>query len=1018
MVPISLMHLSAPSAAEGHSQQQRVVTRLSASFLSSASDNEAMDEPNEGVSPATDAGELGELYRQPIAEGMAIGGELDCIEIRGAREHNLKGLDLEIPKRQLVVFTGPSGSGKSSLAFDTLFAEGQRRYVESLSAYARQFLGQMEKPQFDALRGLSPTISIDQKSSGTNPRSTVGTITEVYDYLRLLFARVGVQHCHQCGEPVGRMTSDEIVAAVMELPERTRFMLMAPLVRNRKGEFADLFEGLMKDGFTRVHIDGEVVQLTEGMKVKKSKRHTIDVVVDRLVVKADARDRIADSVELALRVGSGVCRVDVMEGESLTFSQNLSCTSCGLAFPELSPQSFSFNSPLGMCPTCNGLGEARSMDPGLVVPNEELSLEGGAVAPWGKLTASKQKSSWSWDIVLAVCEELGIDTATPWKELKKAHRKALLEGTGDTTYKVAWKRKRSSGTWETKFEGLLNTLMRRYKETSSAKSRQTYARYMTSHPCQDCKGARLRAESQAVRIGGVGITDLGDMSIAELERWVDTIELKGNAAVIGRDITRELAARTRFLANVGLQYLSLSRPGPSLSGGEMQRIRLASQLGSELSGVLYILDEPSIGLHPRDNARLLETLTRLRDSGNTVFVVEHDEDTMRAADWLIDFGPGAGEHGGEVVFEGPPGEIGGEGRSLTGQYLTGTKVLPVPQERRVGSGAAIRIVGARENNLKGLDVEFPLGTFVCVTGVSGAGKSSLVNRLLYPAASRAVFPQSTMVPGDLDRIEGLEGINKVIEIDQKPIGRTPRSNPATYTKVFDVIRDVFANLPESRMYGYTKGRFSFNVKGGRCEACSGAGQKKIEMHFLADVYVPCEVCRGRRFNEATLKVTYRGHSITDILEMSIDDAHDLFEAHPKVSRILKTLKDVGLGYIRLGQPSPTLSGGEAQRVKLSRELAKIATGDTLYILDEPSTGLHFEDIRKLLLVVERLVNAGNTVVMIEHNLDIIKTADWLIDLGPEGGDDGGHVVALGTPEEVARCEASFTGRFLRGVLPS
>ncbi len=964
---------------------------------------------------------------QPLVDlrpsaGLAPQGPLDKIEVLGARQHNLKNLSLTLPKRQLVVFTGPSGSGKSSLAFDTLFAEGQRRYVESLSAYARQFLGQMDKPDFDAVRGLSPTISIEQKSAGTNPRSTVGTITEIYDHLRILYARVGQQRCTECGSPVGKVPLEEIVERVLALPEGSRLMLLAPKARNRKGEYRELFENLLKEGFTRVLVDGEVMELFEGMKLKKSKRHNIDVIVDRVVVRANAQRRLADSVALALRIGEGSCQVQIVGGKTLSFSQNMSC--CGISYPELSHQSFSFNSPLGMCPDCNGLGELRTMDEQKIVPDKNLSLAQGAVAPWGKpgkpspKTTSKSKErdgTWTWEIVNAVCEAHGIDLETPWKSLSAKSRKVLMHGS-DKEVEVHWTRKRSSGTWKVKFEGALNTLMRRYRETSSSRAREHYAQYLSTAPCKGCDGARLRPESLAVFVGERNISEVSQMSTAQALEWVEGLELQGTAEIIGRDLIKEIAARLRFLLGVGLDYLSLDRPGPTLSGGEAQRIRLASQLGSELSGVLYILDEPSIGLHQRDNRRLLATLTRLRELGNSVIVVEHDSETMLASDWVVDFGPGAGRHGGDVVFSGPPEALIASEGSVTGDYLSGRRQIEVPKERREGSGQAIRVVGAKANNLRNVSVDFPLGCFVCVTGVSGAGKSTLIHDILYPAASKTLYKQSLAVVGQHERIEGLELINKVIEIDQKPIGRTPRSNPATYVKLFDHIRDVFARLPDSRIYGYTKSRFSFNVKGGRCEACQGAGRKKMEMHFLADVYVPCEVCQGKRFNEATLKVRYKGLSIADVLALPVSDAMEVLGAHPKIARILQTLLDVGLGYIQLGQASNTLSGGEAQRIKLSRELAKIATGDTLYILDEPSTGLHFDDIQKLLKVIGRLVDAGNTVVMIEHNLDIIKTADWVIDMGPEGGVGGGKVVAQGTPEKVARSKRSHTGRFLAEIL--
>mgnify|MGYP002631554523 CR=1 FL=1 len=942
---------------------------------------------------------------------LAPARDLDHIDVKGAREHNLQNVNLRIPRKKLVVFTGPSGSGKSSLAFDTLFAEGQRRYVESLSAYARQFLGQMEKPKVDAIRGLSPTISIEQKSGGTNPRSTVGTITEILDHLRVMYARLGDQQCHNCGKPVGGTSSDEIVRQILSLEDGKRFMLLAPVARNRKGEYKDIFAGFLADGFTRVLVDGETLTLEPGLKLDKNKRHNIDVIVDRLVARADARERIADSVELALRVGEGVCGIQVVDGGAQTFSIHNACEDCGLAFPELSPQSFSFNSPVGMCPCCNGLGEEASMDPDLIVPDQELSLNDGAVVPWKQ----GDSTTWTWEIIRGVCTKFRIDEDKPWKKLTERQRTVLMYGS-DKEISVEWKRKRSQGTWTTTFEGVANTLMRRYRETTSAKQRDLYAAFLSTRACSECGGGRLRKESNAVLVGGRRLVEVCTDTIQDALDWIERLELLGNKATIGKDLVREIAGRLQFLVNVGLEYLSLNRPGPTLSGGEMQRIRLASQLGSELSGVLYVLDEPSIGLHARDNQRLLATLERLRDMGNSVVVVEHDAETMENADWVVDFGPGAGRKGGEIVFSGTCEDMKADPNSLTGQYLSGRRTIPVPGSRRKGTGKKLKITNAHANNLKNLNVVFELGTFTCVTGVSGAGKSTLVNQILVPMASRKLFRNSTAVAGAHDRVQGLGYIDKVIEIDQKPIGRTPRSNPATYVKVFDDIRAAFANLPEARMYGYDKGRFSFNVAGGRCEACQGGGQKKIEMHFLADVYVPCEVCQGRRFNDATLKVRYKGHSINEILNLSVDDALELFTAVPRIHRILGTLADVGLGYIHLGQPSPTLSGGEAQRVKLSRELAKVATGRTLYVLDEPSTGLHFEDIRKLLAVVDRLVDAGNTVVMIEHNLDIIKTADRVLDLGPEGGRKGGHIVAAGTPEQVAKVPSSWTGVALAPLL--
>jgi excinuclease ABC subunit A len=929
---------------------------------------------------------------------------LDAIEVYGAREHNLQNVTLRIPKRRLVVLTGPSGSGKSSLAFDTIYVEGQRRYVESLSAYARQFLGTMSKPDFDSLQGLSPTISIKQKSTAVNPRSTVGTITEIHDYLRVLFARMGELHRAEGDDQPN--TPEAIADAILALPEGARLLLLAPLVRNRKGEWKDLFTDLIKEGFVRAKVNGEVVELTEGMSVSKVKRHNIDAVVDRLVVRADSRGRLLESLQRALKRGEGSCEVEVVDGPTLSFSVREA--------PVLSPQHFSYNSPLGMCPECQGLGQLQQMDAARVVPDDGVSIAKGALAPMGG--ADDKEGSWGWEILMAACEALEIDVEMPWGLILPEKRHALLFGI-DQKIEVQWKRKNKKSTWKTDYEGLLPQLMRRYQETSSEKMREHYGQFLSSVTCQVCEGTRLHPERRQIKVLGRDIGAVGGDTIDAALGWVEGLRFVGSQAVVGEELVREIAPRLRFLIEIGLGYLSLDRPGPSLSGGELQRIRLASQLGSELSGVLYVLDEPSIGLHQRDNHRLLGTLKALRDRGNSVLVVEHDADTMAEADWILDFGPGAGRHGGHVVAQGTPAQIRENPESLTGRYLSGSWRLEPPARRRAGHGTALTVRGARANNLRGVDVSFPLGTFTCVTGVSGAGKSSLIHQILCPALghalNRAGSPDRTLFDG----IDGLEHLDKLIEIDQSPIGRTPRSNPSTYTKLFDEIRAVFANLPTARMYGYDKGRFSFNVAGGRCEECQGAGRLKLEMSFLADVYVPCQSCRGRRFNDATLKVTYRGLSITDVLELSAEDAIGVFGAHPRIARVLQTLVDVGLGYVQLGQSSTTLSGGEAQRVKLSRELARAATGKTIYVMDEPSTGLHFDDIQKLLKVVQRLVDAGNTVLMIEHNLDIIYTADHVVDIGPEGGGAGGLLVAQGTPEEVAGCAGSITGQYLARMRP-
>ncbi len=944
--------------------------------------------------------------------------EPDRIVIRGAREHNLKRITVEIPKKKLVVFTGVSGSGKSSLAFDTLYAEGQRRYVESLSAYARQFLGQMDKPKYDTIRGLSPTISIEQKAASNNPRSTVGTITEIHDYLRVLYANIGVQYCHQCGRRVGRQGSQQIVEEILRLGEGTRVYLLAPVVVQRKGEHKELLADIARQGFARVRIDGEVRRLDEEIVVDKRRKHTIEVVVDRLQLKPGIADRLSDSVETALKAGGGIVVVAPAlpdgrpsQKEERVLSEHLACVHCGISFPELRPHSFSFNSPLGFCAACNGLGTRNEMDPELIVPDPDRSLNEGAVEPWA--AAMARGEGWVYEFVHSLCESFGIDPDVPWRRLPKAKRDLILYGTSGRRVKVRGRR----GRYRTRFEGVVRRMERRLRETQSETMRQYYLKYFSDKPCRTCGGGRLRPESAAVKIHGKSIVDVSRMTIAEARDFFESLPLSGNEAVIASELLKEIGGRLSFLIDVGLSYLTLDRPGPSLSGGEAQRIRLASQLGSELTGVIYVLDEPSIGLHARDNSKLIRTLERLRDIGNSVIVVEHDRETIEAADWIIDFGPGAGRLGGEVVAEGPPKAIAEAPRSITGRYLKGEEEIPVPAKRRAVGPEQIVVKGAAEHNLKDIDVAFPLGGLIAVTGVSGAGKSTLVTQILIPALMRALHGSRVTV-GRHKAIAGLEHLDKVIHIDQKPIGRTPRSNPATYTKVFDEIRKVFAMTPEARAFGYKPGRFSFNVKGGRCDACNGDGVRVVEMHFLADVYVPCEVCKGRRFNAATLRVRYKGLDIAQTLELSVREALEHFHAHPKIVRILKTLDDVGLGYIQLGQASPTLSGGEAQRVKLSRELAKVATGRTLYVLDEPTTGLHFADVKRLLEVLDRLVEGGNTVLVIEHNLDVIKYADWIVDLGPEGGDAGGRVVAAGTPEEVAQVEESYTGQALRGVLPT
>jgi excinuclease ABC subunit A len=936
------------------------------------------------------------------------GSELDHVLIKGAREHNLRGIDVRIPKKKLVVLTGVSGSGKSSLAFDTLYAEGQRRYVESLSAYARQFLGQMEKPRYDTIRGLSPTISIEQKTTGTNPRSTVGTITEIADYLRVLFARVGAQHCHRCGEPVRGQTAEQIARELLTAPDGTRVTLLAPVLVNRKGEHRELLAQLRRAGFVRLRVDGALVPSEELAALDKRRKHTVEAVVDRIVARPGLRPRVTESVEQALRVGEGVLIASTEGGSDRVFSERMACARCGLSFPELTPQGFSFNSPQGMCVDCNGLGTRVEIAPELVIPDESLSIDEGAIKPWG--VGVSQRTSWS-GLRAQIVEQLGVPFDLPWRRLPRRKRELLLQGTGERTYRVRWRGKSGGeGTFVMTWEGVLPRLMRRFRATTSERAKRWYAQFLADTTCSSCGGSRLRPESAAVRVGGRTLVEISALTIEEAGRFFAELHLRGADREIAAELLKEIRGRLDFLAAVGLSYLSLDRAGPTLSGGESQRIRLASQVGSELTGVIYILDEPSIGLHQRDNRRLLATLQRLRDIGNTVVVVEHDEETIRSADHVIDFGPGAGVAGGAIVHAGTPASLVRSRASLTGAYLAGRRRIAAPARRRAPSGA-LKILGAAENNLAELDVEIPLGVLVAVTGVSGAGKSTLVNDVLYPALTRRLHG-STRRAGRHRALGGVEQIDKAISIDQRPIGRTPRSNPVTYIKVFDEIRRFFAQLPEARLHGFRPGRFSFNVKGGRCESCEGDGVRRIEMHFLPDVYVRCEECGGRRFNEATLGVTYKGKSIADVLGLTVREAIDLFAAHPRVRAPLELLADVGLDYVQLGQPSPTLSGGEAQRIKLARELARRATGRTLYILDEPTTGLHFDDVGKLLAVLQRLVEAGNTVVVIEHNLDVIKSADRVIDLGPEGGPGGGRLVAQGTPEQVARVRTSHTGRYL------
>lgn len=945
-----------------------------------------------------------------------MGKKMDArqyIKIRGANENNLKNIDVDIPRNELVVLTGLSGSGKSSLAFDTIYAEGQRRYMESLSSYARQFLGQMEKPDVESIEGLSPAISIDQKSTNHNPRSTVGTVTEIYDYFRLLYARVGIPHCPKCGREIAKQSVDQMVDQIMALPERTKIQLLAPVVRGRKGTHAKLFERAKKSGYVRVRVDGNMYELSEEITLDKNIKHNIEIIVDRLVVKPRIEKRLTDSVENVLELAEGLLVVDVIDGEPLNFSQSFSCPVCEISIDEIEPRSFSFNNPFGACPECFGLGYKMEFSEELMIPDPSLSINQGAIAVLGWQSCT-DKSSFTRAILDALCKEYHFDLDTPFEDYPKEIHDVLIYGTDGKEVKVYYKGQRGEGIYPVAFEGLIKNVERRYRETGSQTMKAEYETFMNITPCSACKGQRLKPGALAVTVGDKNISEVTTLSIERLQKFLDELQLTETQQLIGNQILKEIKARIRFLMDVGLDYLTLARATGTLSGGEAQRIRLATQIGSGLVGVAYILDEPSIGLHQRDNDKLLATLKHLRDLGNSLIVVEHDEDTMLAADYIVDIGPGAGEHGGQVVAVGNAQEIMKNPNSVTGAYLSGKIRIPVPTERKKPTGY-LKVVGAQENNLKNIDVKFPLGVMTCVTGVSGSGKSSLVNQILYKRLARDLNRART-IPGKHKRIEGLEQVDKVINIDQSPIGRTPRSNPATYTGVFDLIRDLFAGTPDAKARGYKKGRFSFNVKGGRCEACAGDGILKIEMHFLPDVYVPCEVCGGKRYNRETLEVRYKGKNIYDVLNMTVEEAVDFFENVPSIRRKMETLRDVGLSYIRLGQPSTELSGGEAQRIKLATELSKRSTGKTVYILDEPTTGLHFADVHKLTEILRRLSGDGNTVIVIEHNLDVIKTADYIIDIGPEGGDRGGTVVASGTPEEVAKNPDSYTGKYIAAIL--
>lgn len=937
----------------------------------------------------------------------------DNIFIKGAREHNLKNVDIEIPRDKFIVITGLSGSGKSSLAFDTIYAEGQRRYVESLSSYARQFLGQMEKPDVDYIDGLSPAISIDQKTTSKNPRSTVGTVTEIHDYFRLLYARIGIPHCPKCGKEITQQTIDQMVDQILSLEQNTRIQLLAPVVRGRKGEYHKLIEDVKKGGFVRIRVDGQIMDVNDKITLDKNKKHNIEVVVDRLIIREDIQKRLSDSLETVLNLSGGIAIIDIIGKEEMLFSQNFACSDCGISIEELTPRMFSFNNPFGACPTCTGLGNLLKVDPDLVIPDRSLSLTDGAIVASGWNVESED--AYVRMIFNALAKHYKFKLDTPFNKLPAKIIDIILNGTKGEKIKVEYEREYGSGSYMAAFEGVTNVIERRYKETQSESMKQYYEQFMSQNPCPDCNGARLKPESLAVTVGGKNIHELSSMPVADIKDFFANLELSDRHKMIARQILKEINARIGFLVDVGLEYLTLSRGAGTLSGGEAQRIRLATQIGSGLMGVLYILDEPSIGLHQRDNTRLLKTLTRLRDLGNTLVVVEHDEETMEAADYIIDMGPGAGIHGGYVVAEGSLDTIIKNENSLTGQYLSGKKKIEIPEERRKPNGKYLEIVGARENNLKNVNVSIPLGVLTTVTGVSGSGKSTLINEILHKSLASQLNRARTK-PGAHDTIKGVKYLDKVINIDQSPIGRTPRSNPATYTGVFDLIREVFASTTEAKMKGYKTGRFSFNVKGGRCEACSGDGIIKIEMHFLPDIYVPCEVCKGKRYNRETLEVRYKGKSIADVLDMTVEDALEFFKNIPKIQRKLQTLYDVGLGYVKVGQPSTTLSGGEAQRVKLATELSKRSTGSTLYILDEPTTGLHIADVHKLIDILQRLVDSGNSMVIIEHNLDVIKTSDYIIDLGPEGGNKGGEVVAQGTPEEVALVEESYTGQYLKKLL--